>query len=119
MLLVAFGLGIYFNYEEKQGVSITGTVVDFDSYFYDDGQEQHTPIVSYTIEGKEYSYKGTMYSNLPDYNEGDSIPLIVNPDDPESVYINTFYERWFVIAILGSIAVVFIILMIVFRILSR
>ena len=118
MLLAAVGLGIYFNYEEKQGVSITGTVVDFDSYFYEDGQEQHTPIVSYFIERQEYSCKGTMYSNPPDYVLGASIPLIVSTDDPESVYINTFYERWFVVVTLGSIGIGFIFLMIVFRILS-
>lgn len=119
MLLAALGIGTYFYYEDKDAIKISGTVEEYDSYFDEAGIEQFTPIVTYAIDGEVFSFKGTFYSNPPDYELGDAVPLGVDPTDPESAYIDTYYERWFVVVLLGSISLGFIFLMIVFRIMSK
>jgi hypothetical protein len=119
MLLAAIGFGIYFHYDANQRIEITGTVVDYDTYYDANGVLQHSPIISYTVDGKVYSCKGTMYNATPEYNLEDTVVLQVSPDDPESVYIDSFSERWFVIGILGSVSFFLIILMFLFTFMSR
>ncbi len=119
MLLAAIGFGVYFHYDESQRIEITGTVVDFDTYYDGNGDLQYTPIISYSVDNQTYSCKGTWYSNSPEYNEGDPVTLMVSPDDPESVYVDSFSERWFVLVITGSVAGLFIILMFLFTFMSR
>ena len=119
MFLAAIGFGIYYHNDAEYRMDIFGQVIDYDSYNDANGVTQYTPVISYALDDKEYTCKGTVYQSPPEYAIGDVIPLQVHPEDPESVYIDTFSERWLVVVILGSVSFVFIILMLVFTFMSR
>ena len=60
-----------------------------------------------------------VYSDTPEFTEGEQVELLVHKENPNLVIINNFTQRWFMIILIGSIGVFFTLGMIVFIFLSR
>lgn len=88
--IVVFGMGIYQNTQyEENSLMVTATITDIKTV--DETDEgpisyEHTYYGEYTVDGEEYSNKKLKTSHTssitPDFNEGDTIDIRVQIDDP-------------------------------------
>lgn len=111
VLLVVAGYFVYDHQQfEKTAVTVTGTVVDFHSYIStsdNSSTTMYSPIFEYEYEGKKYTYVSTSGSNVKEYEVDERIDIMVNPENPTDVLVNSFMEKWFVPALLGFMGTLF------------
>ena len=119
ILLAAIGLTVFYKYEAQHSYMVEATVIEYDSSMDGNGEMQYTPIVTYTINDKDYTYTATMYLDEKRYQLNERIPLHVNEDDPEEVFIDTFSERWLGVLSLGVMGGLFTLFTIIFTFKSR
>lgn len=95
----------------KRAIPVTGEIVNYDSYesSNDDGGSttMFTPTFAYSFNGREYKYKSSTSSSAQDYKIGDKVEILVDPNDPNSVLVNDFWERWLLVMILGFLGTMF------------
>ena len=51
------------------------------------GRSHYYPAISYSVNGAEYTIRGTMGSLKPKYPEGTAIQVLYNPAAPEKSYL--------------------------------
>ena len=111
VLLVVAGYFVYDHQQfEKTAVTVTGTVVDFHSYIStsdNSSTTMYSPIFEYEYEGKKYTYVSTSGSNVKEYEVDERIDIMVNPENPADVLVDSFMEKWFVPALLGFMGTLF------------
>jgi len=106
---------VYFvisNYQfEQRAVPVMGKIIDYESYLSknDNGGSttMYTPIFQYTFNGKEYTYKSSTSSSSRGYEIGESVEVLVDPDEPLSVLIHSFWDEWFLSILLGIMGTMF------------
>lgn len=80
------------------GVTTTGTVSSVEEFSNDDPAfptSSYKLTVSFEVNGIPYSVKGSaFYPSLQKSWEGESMPIIYDPADPNTALIDTFQERW-------------------------
>ena len=118
-LLIAIGVYLYMDIQISESEIATGTVVELRPYRNDYDSYDYTPIIRYEVRGKEYTMEAPVYSDTPEFTEGEQVELLVHKENPNLVIINNFTQRWFMIILIGSIGVFFTLGMIVFIFLSR
>ena len=82
-------------------------------------QSDHDVYVSYTVDGKDYETRSNVYDSR--YYEGKEIKVFYDPENPEKIYGDTkLLGTIFIIigSFVSSIAVIYIILMIVLSFIS-
>lgn len=117
MTLGAFMLAIalYITYSNnqfvKRAIPVMGMIANYESYesTNDDGgtTTMFTPTFAYSFNGREYQYKSSTSSSSQDYQIGDHVEILVDPDDPSSILVNDFWERWLLVLILGFLGTLF------------
>ncbi|MCB0489208.1 MAG: DUF3592 domain-containing protein [Cyclobacteriaceae bacterium] len=111
MLLIVLYIIYSNNQFVKRAIPVMGEVVNYDSYesSNDDGgtTTMFTPTYAYSFNGREYKYKSTTSSSAQDYSIGDKVEILVDPDDPNSILINDFWERWLLVLVLGFLGTMF------------
>ena len=80
------------------GKLTTGTITDLEA-FTDDSPNfpvrTYKLIVEFDVDGKTYTVKSYSTYYVPgDYNLGDPIQVIYDPNDPEIAQVDIFSERW-------------------------
>ena len=118
-LLIAIGVYLYMDIQISESEIATETVVELRPYRNDYDSYDYTPIIRYEVRGKEYTMEAPVYSDTPEFTEGEQVELLVHKENPNLVIINNFTQRWFMIILIGSIGVFFTLGMIVFIFLSR
>lgn len=118
-LLIAVGVYLYTDIQISESEITTGTVVELRPYRNDYNSYDYTPIIRYEVRGKEYTMEAPVYSDTPEFAEGEQVPLLVHKENPDLVIIDTFTQRWFMIILIGSIGAFFTTGMIVFLVLGR
>lgn len=103
---------VYADYQFSQkAISVSGEVVSYDSYYSSDsdggGSTMYTPTFAYTFNGKEYTYVSSTSSSSPDFEVGELVEILVDPDDPQNILINSFWERYLIAVILGFLGTMF------------
>lgn len=98
LLFAGFCLwGVYMLYVsvqlETKGVVTEGFVVKMDPST-SDGSTTYAPIVEFQVNEKNYSFKGGISSNPPQYSVGDRVDVRYNPDNPDIAQIDKGFERW-------------------------
>jgi hypothetical protein len=91
------------NQFEERAVPITGTLDSYTSYEdTDDGTTttMYTPVFIYEYSGKSYTRPGTVSSSSMDYEIGETVEILIDPDNPDDIQINSFSEKWLGILIL-------------------
>lgn len=79
------------NHYADKAVRITGKVVALQPET--DGNSV-AAVVEYTFNGEVKYYQSNFFSNPPAYNLQEEVTLLVNPDNPEEVVIDSFSERY-------------------------
>lgn len=111
MLMIVLYIIYSNNQFVKRAIPVMGEIVNYDSYesSNDDGgtTTMFTPTFAYSFHGREYKYKSTTSSSAQDYKIGDKVEILVDPDDPNSVLVNDFWERWLLVLVLGFLGTMF------------
>ena len=98
------GIGIYFFIEKERQLAnsylTTGVVVD---YIVGDGL---APVIAYEIEGIQYRYISNIYSTPPPYELNETVEIYVSQDEPNSIIINSFINKWLIVTIFASFGLV-------------
>lgn len=103
-------LGIYLYGKQNEFINTAekaeGTVVG--NYRRSSGRNV-APIVEFVSkDNKIICFKSTLFSDPPAYDVCEKVKVYYDPMLPENAKIDSFFELWGVIAIVSSIAVVFI-----------
>jgi Protein of unknown function (DUF3592) len=65
------------------------------------------PVVSYELRGEPYQITGAASSNPPAYAVGDQVQVLYPPDQPRAARIYSWFDFWFLPALLGGVGLVF------------
>jgi hypothetical protein len=109
--IILLGVAVYVgrgSWELKQkGASATGTVVSLREVDETDNTGvTYAPVISYAVQGHTYTYESSNSSDPPAYDVGEKVALLYQPDDPEEVRVNSWFDLWFLPAMLGGAGVV-------------
>jgi hypothetical protein len=111
MLAVVFYLIYSHQQFEKKAVTVKGTVVEFQSYESrnknNSSTTMYTPVFEYAFKGKKYTYVSTSSSNIKEYEVGEPLDILVDPENPSEVLVNSFMEKWFLPLLLGFMGALF------------
>ena len=111
--MLAFGFYYFYdNYIFSQhAIPVVGRVIDYDSYYSSDsdggGSTMYTPIYEYTYNGNRKTHAGTVSSSSRPYDLGEEVEILVDQDDPNHVLVNTFWDRYFAVVMLGFLGTLF------------
>ena len=111
MLAVVVYLAIS-NYQFSQRAILTkAKVIDYETYQSrdDNGRSttMYTPTFQYRFKGKTYTYKSTTSSNTQDYEIDETVDVLVDPEEPQEILIDTFWAKWFLPTLLGFMGLMF------------
>jgi len=99
-----WGLALYFYVDKDSQLAnsnlSTGVVVD---YIVGEGL---APVIAYEIEGTPYRYTSNIYSTPPPYELNETVEIYIGNDDPNSVIINSFSNKWLIVTIFASFGLV-------------
>lgn len=102
--LVMWGLAVYFFIEKNSQLAnsylATGVVVD---YIVGEGL---APVIAYEIEGTQYRYTSKVYSTPAPYELNEKVEIYVSQDDPNSIIINSFSNKWLIVTIFASFGLI-------------
>ncbi|MEQ9591045.1 MAG: DUF3592 domain-containing protein [Cyclobacteriaceae bacterium] len=112
ILLAMAGYIARSNYQFAQhAISTKGIVVGFDSYDSsdDDGGSttMYSPVYEYEFNGVKYTYLSTTGSSSIDYDIGVEVEILVDPDHPTEVLVESFMEQWLAVSILTFLGLMF------------
>jgi hypothetical protein len=111
MLLVVFYLIYSHQQFEKNAKVVKATITEYQSYESRDDNGNttvmFTPVFEYEFKGTKHTYVSTTSSSSRDYEIGQKVDMLVNPDDPQDVLINSFMGKWFLPLLLGIMGSVF------------
>ena len=104
--IILIGVAVYVgrgSWELKQrGATVTGTVVSMRKVdATDDAGVTYAPVISYDVQGHTYTYESSNSSDPPAYDIGEKVMLLYRPADPEDVRVNSWFDLWFLPAMLG------------------
>ncbi len=113
--MVMLGVVFYLLYThqqfEKNALTVKGTVVEFQSYESrnknSSSTTMYTPVFEYEFKGKKYTYVSTSSSNIKEYEVGERLDILVDPENPSEVLVNSFMEKWFLPLLLGFMGALF------------
>lgn len=99
LLLVTF-LSWYLNNSfAHKAIQVTGRVTELVPE--DSVSAGLAPVVEYTFNGEIKLYRSQIFSQPPAYQLGEEVTLLINPDNPDDVVIDSFSERYFTTFIFG------------------
>ena len=110
LAVVAYLIVSNYNFAQR-AIPIKGKVIKFDSYISTDDEGRSTtmfrPTFEYTYAGKTNTYPSSTSSSSPGYEINDMVDVLVDPDEPEEILIDSFWERWFLPVLLGVMGTMF------------
>src|SRR5690349_2325726 len=65
------------------------------------------PVVRYEIRGDPHQINGSTWSSPPAYAVGDQVQVLYAPGQPSAARIYSWFDFWFLPALLGGIGLVF------------
>ena len=106
-LLAAAGWNGYQSWAFLQAAKqAPGTVTALEwSYDADNGGAR--PVVRYELRGEPYQISGAVWSSPPAYAVGDTVQVLYPPGQPRAARLYSWFEFWFVPALLGGIGLLF------------
>jgi hypothetical protein len=67
----------------------------------------YQPVIEYTMTGSTYTVTGEKLSSDRVFVVGQDVELLVDPGKPQDAKLNSFFDRWFLVAMLASIGLLF------------
>ena len=74
------------------------------------GERASAPVIEYEWNDRKWLHVSSIYTSPPAYRVDEEVSLFVNREDPSSVYIDSFTDRWAAILIFCVLGAVFILL---------
>lgn len=126
--LILLGMAfVSYNDEEafaKTAKYTTGTVVDFieninnhsnvnnvsnnvSSNNTNTVNTSYSPVVSFQVNGYDYKFVSSSGSNPPEYQTGQSVEVMYDPQNPFNADINSWSDKWFGVIIFIILGIVF------------
>lgn len=102
----AIGTYLYENRFVDEGILFEGTVINLT----ENETGSLAPLVEYTYLDTLRQYQSSFYSSPPDYEVGQQVPLILNPENPNEAIIDSFNDRYLISIIFGGVGGFFLIL---------
>lgn len=94
---------IFINNSQQTQGAITQMV-----YSRDSESSGYTPVFRFrTLEGQEVEISGNLRSNPPQFQVGQTIDVLYDPDNPQKARIKKWMNLYFVPALLGFLGLVF------------
>lgn len=84
------------------GITITGKVIEL-KYDNEGGAK---PVVGFKWAGESKILSGSVYSNPPSFEVGESVDVIVSESNPNSVVLDFFVERFLLATIFGILGII-------------
>jgi len=119
-IFVFFGLGmlgiVVYTYITdssfiEHAILIEGKCTGYDSYqsSNDNGGSttMYTAIFAYEHGGEVYTHYSGSSSSSQDYDYNEVVEIYIDPDNPSNALVNSFWERWFLIILLGFMGSLF------------
>jgi hypothetical protein len=79
----------------KNGEATTGIVTRMEeSNTTEGGCCVYSPVIEFEANGQTYTFKGDSASNPPEYEVGEEMRVLYNPENPNNAQINKASERW-------------------------
>jgi ribosomal protein L7/L12 len=94
----------------KDSELVTGKVSDFE---YSERMGS-APVITYAVNGQTYEHRSTTFSSPPAYVIDEEVEVYVSRTDPHNVVVNSFEDRWLLVAIIGGIGVMFLLFTVAF-----
>jgi hypothetical protein len=86
---------------ETTGESAQGTVVRMlEQDDSEGGCCVYVPVVEFSANGSRYTLEGDTASDPPQYEVGETVPVLYDPADPDTAQIDKWLERWLMPVIL-------------------
>lgn len=85
--------------------NVTATVTGFHIHDGDSG-ETYAPVFEYTYNDMKYRSSSNVYANPPEFEEGETAEICINPNDPYDVYVPTDKTMFIVAGVIFAWAVV-------------
>src|SRR5688572_9594713 len=110
--IILLGVAAYLGWNSWQqsadAESVTGTVVSMRqvSATRPGGVSTYAPTISYTVNGRSYTYRSSSSSFPPAYKVGDTVTLEYAPGDPNDVRVDSWWAQWLLPALLGGAGLV-------------
>jgi hypothetical protein len=80
---------------ETSGESTTGRVTRLEESETPEGYCcVYSPVVEFEVNGQTYSFEDDTASSSPDYDIGNEVRILYDPEDPNTAQINQFSKRW-------------------------
>ena len=102
--LVMWGLAVYFFIEKNSQLAnsylTTGVVVAYIVC------ECLAPVIAYEIDATQYRYTSNIYSTPAPYELNETVEIYVSQDDPNSIIIDSFSNKWLIVTIFASFGLI-------------
>lgn len=118
-LLISIGVYIYTDYQISHSTIVKGVVTEIRTNHSYDDQASQTPVIEYKYNGETILMYAPVYFDSPEFEVGEELRLFVSEEPPHDVIIDTFTQKWFVVTVVASIGVFFLVFMILFIMLAR
>ncbi len=112
IMLAVVAYVVVSNYQfEQRAIPVKGTVIDYQSHLSSNDQGQsttmYTPVFQYDFKGKSYTYVSSTSSSSKEYEIDETVEVLVDPEEPAEILINSFWEKWFLPVLLGFMGTLF------------
>jgi len=113
--IIMLGVSIYIFYSNykfaNKAILVVGKVVDFSASYStdDDGNRtlMYSGIFEYQYGEESFTHQSAVASSSKDYGLGEEVEILIDPQFPNKALVNTFWERWFAVILLGFLGTVF------------
>jgi hypothetical protein len=79
----------------KNGETTTGIVIELEeSSSTEGGCCVYSPVIEFEANGQTYTFESDSASYPPEYEVGEEVRVIYNPENPNNAQINKASERW-------------------------
>ena len=108
--IIFAGISYYMSNPFDNGAEATGKVISLE--WNDTGGA--VPVLEYDWQGQVKEAKGTIFYTPPQYEVGEDIPILINPENPDEIILNNFNERYEFTVIFGAVGAFFLIFTLIF-----
>jgi hypothetical protein len=110
LTIVAFVLYSNYNFSQR-AETIKAKLIEYQSYESrnDNGSytTMYTPVFKYEYKGQSYTHVSTTSSSSREFQIDEMVNVLVDPENPHEILVDSFMDKWFLPLLLGIMGIVF------------
>lgn len=112
IMLAITGIILYSGYTFKQRAQpVQGKVINYNSYQSSNENggytTMYTPVYQYEFGGQTYTQVSSISSSSQEYSPGEAVKILVDPQNPKEIVVDSFAEQGVLPLILGILGLIF------------